>query len=109
MVLCCGDPNLRHRGEQSIVLHSTSNAALERVHMHATGLLHNLTDPALALLEGPQCLVLRLELLSAAVVTTAAEVNLAHCQAAQRVLYRVNSLKHLQVGDLLVPLLLSNR
>ena len=87
MVLHRRYSDLRHRCKQGVVSDRLTHAPLELIDVLATGLVHDLTHPVLALLKRTERLVLGRVLLPATANAAAAEVDLPHRELAHRILH----------------------
>ena len=78
MTLRGRNSDTRHGCYDSILFDRLSERFLERVQVHASRLLHDLTDSCLALLERLECFVLRAEFFLTHTDPTRSEIYLGH-------------------------------
>ena len=86
MALCGRNSDTRHGCYDSILFDGLSERLFERVQVHATRLLHDLTDSRLTLLKRFECFVLRAEFFLTHTNSTRSKIYLGHGELPLRVL-----------------------
>ena len=97
MIFGSRNSDTRHGSNDGILFYDLTKWFLERVQVHTSSLLHDLTDTMLAHLEGLQSLVLRAEFFSAHAHTATPEIDLSHRVLSFWILRWVNLTENLKV------------